>query len=268
MRHLLIAALPLLIAACAKPPQETAAVPAPVVAAEAPAAFDVQALPAYHWQLAEASDAQGQRIDALFTRAEQPLTLDFKDGRIAVSNACNRLAGGFTVEGDQLTVGPLAATKMACPDPALAALDSAIGDRLAGAQTASLQRDPEKLTLKNAAGDSLVFNGVPTPETRYGGPGERAFLEVAAQTKPCHHPMIPDMQCLQVREVFYDANGLKTGTPGEFKHFYDGIEGYTHEAGVRNVLRVNRFKRDPTPADASSIAYVLDMVVESETVKP
>ncbi|MFT3761559.1 MAG: META and DUF4377 domain-containing protein [Pseudoxanthomonas sp.] len=270
MKRLLIAALPLLIAACAKPPQESATGPAPATpaAAEAPAAFDAQALPAYRWRLAEATDTQGQRIDALFARADRPLTLDFGDGRIAVDNACNRLSGGFTAEGDRLTVGQLASTMMACPDPAVAALDSAIGDRLAGVQTASLQRAPEKLTLKNAAGDTLVFDGAPTPETLYGSPGERVFLEVAAQTKPCSHPLIPGMQCLQVREVSYDDKGMRTAEPGEFQNFYDEIEGYTHEPGVRNVLRVKRFKRDPAPADASSSVYVLDMVVESEAAKP
>jgi len=148
------------------------------------------------------------------------------------------------------------------------ARDAAISERLPGKLQARLQRDPERLTLTTSAGDVLAFDGEPTAETRYGGPGETAFLEVAAQTRPCSHPLIPDMQCLQVREVFYDDKGLKTGTPGEFGNFYDGIEGYTHEPGVRNVLRVKRFKRDPAPADASDTVYVLDMVVESETVAP
>ena len=43
---------------------------------------------------------------------------------------------------------------------------------------------------------------------RYGDSGERLFLEVAAQTKPCSHPLIPDMLCLQVRELKYDDKGL------------------------------------------------------------
>ena len=73
---------------------------------------------------------------------------------------------------------------------------------------------------------------------------------------------------LQVRELQYDDKGLKVGTPGAFEHFYDSIEGYTHEPGIRNVLRVDRYTVKNPPADASSSAYVLDMVVESELVKP
>ena len=120
-----------------------------------------------------------------------------------------------------------------------------------------------RLTLRNAAGDQLTFAGTPTPETRYGGPGERIFLEVAAQTAPCSHPLIPDMQCLQVRELKYDDKGLKVGDPGPFGNFYATIEGYTHEPGVRNVLRVDRYEIKDPPVDAPSQAFVLDMVVES-----
>ena len=51
-------------------------------------------------------------------------------------------------------------------------------------------------------------------------------------------------------------------SPGE------GLDGYTHTPGVRNVLRIKRYQRTPVPADASAYLYVLDLVVESETVKP
>ena len=260
--------LPLLLAACARPPQEPAAGAPSLATAAAPAtvaAIDGSTLAAYHWRLAEATDAQGQRIDALFVRADQPLTLDFQDGRLGVSNACNRIGGNYRIDGDKLEVGDLVMTEMAC-EPALNALDAAIAERLKGTLTAALQRAPEKLTLTTAGGDTLRFDGEPTAETRYGGPGEQAFLEVAAETKPCSHPLIPNKQCLQVREIRYDDKGMKS-TGGEWQNFYEDIEGYTHEAGIRNVLRVKRFKRNPVPADASDTAYVLDMVVESESVK-
>ena len=48
--------------------------------------------------------------------------------------------------------------------------------------------------------------------------------------------------------------------------FQGGIDGYTHTPGVRDVRRINRNKRSPVPADASAYVYVLDLVVESETV--
>ncbi|KAF1712451.1 hypothetical protein CSC70_02720 [Pseudoxanthomonas kalamensis DSM 18571] len=246
-------------------------IPDPAHTESAPEPADTAAMPkleGFHWQLSEASDASGQSLDTLFVRTDPPVTLDFADGRVAISGTCNRMNGGYALEGNTLTAGQLASTMMACVDPKLMALDQEIGTRLQGPlQVSVASGDTPRLTLVNAAGDRLLFNGVPTPETRYGGPGERMFLEVAAQTRPCPHPLIPDLQCLQVREIHYDGKGLKTGTADEFQHFYGSIEGYTHQPGIRNVLRVNRYAIKNPPADGSSLAYVLDMVVESEVVK-
>jgi heat shock protein HslJ len=223
-------------------------------------------LEAYHWRLQNATNANNTRIDALFARPDLPVQLDFVQGRLAISNTCNRMSGGYTIDETRLQISPLASTLMACSDDALNLLDQAISARFAGAMSFESQVSGEsaRLVMTTEAGDRFVFTGHPTAETRFGGPGVRIFLEVAAQTQPCTHPLIPEFQCLQVREIAFDEQGLRTGTPGEFQHFYDTIEGYTHEPGVRNVLRVLRFDRDPAPADASAYAYILDMVVESE----
>jgi heat shock protein HslJ len=275
MNRLMLLALPLALAACAKaptPPEAATATTPPAATAPAttPVAsttIDAAALGSQHWQLEQAVDAKGQRIEALFARADKPLQLDFRDGRVSVSNACNRMGGGYTITGDRLQVARMAATLMACTDPKLMALDQAIGKRLEAAQTIALRSDAEpQLTLTSADGEVLTFRGEPTAETRYGGPGETAFLEVAAQTRPCSHPLIPNKQCLQVRELHYDERGIKTGTPGDWQALYQDIEGYEHTDGVRNVVRVKRYTIKNPPADGSSIAYVLDMVVESENV--
>lgn len=286
MKRLLLLALPALLAGCPKPKTADEATP-PAKPAEstetakpaetaAPAAEQVEflvpgtiraagTLPKYHWRLASATDAKGQAIAALLVRPEQPVTLDFKGGQLGVSNTCNRMGGSYTLDAKGVTVGKLASTMMACADAKLMALDQEVGKRLEGALALRLSKgDASQLELKTAAGDVLVFASEPTAETRYGGPAERVFLEVAAQTKPCSHPLIPNMQCLQVRELKYDDKGAKVGTPGTFGNFYDSIEGYTHEPGVRNVLRVDRYAVKNPPADASSQAYVLDMVVESD----
>ena len=264
MKRTLLLLLPLALAACSKPPVD-ASFAAP---AAAPAPDATTTLGLYHWQLTDATTADRTRIDALFVRADAPVQIDFMDGRLAVSNTCNRMMGGFTLAGEQLTIGPLASTMMACTDPALSALDVDLGKRLEDTFTVRLQADDAPvLTLTTAGADVLTFTGKPTAQTRFGGPGETAFLEVGPQARPCSHPLIPDMQCLQVREMQFDANGIRTGTPGEFQALYEDIEGFSHEAGTRNVVRVTRFNVANPPADGSSIAYVLDKVVESETVK-
>jgi heat shock protein HslJ len=273
MKRLLLLALPLALAACTKP-ADPATPPADVApAATAPAAsadaVDATLLPKYHWRLATATDGNGQRIEALFAQPDKPVQLDFNDGRLGIGNTCNRMGGTYTLSGTTLTAGRLTSTMMACADPKVMALDDEVGKRLEGTlKMAAGGGDAPTLTLTTASGDVLAFAGEPTAETRYGGPGERVFLEVASETKPCSHPLIPDKQCLQVREIAYDDKGLKVGTPGAYEHFYDSIEGYTHEPGIRNVLRVNRYTVKNPPADASSKVYVLDMVVESASKKP
>ncbi|SDR15785.1 META and DUF4377 domain-containing protein [Pseudoxanthomonas sp. CF125] len=271
MKRCLILMLPLALAACAKPPQGEPATPpaATAPAATQPASADTAALlSAYRWRLNDAKDASGKRIEALFVSADKPLQLDFKDGRVSVGNTCNHMGGAYSVAGDKLKFDRFASTLMACIDAKLMALDQEIGKRLETESTFALQTgDAPTLTLTASNGDTLTFKGEPTAETRYGGPGETAFLEVAAQTKPCNHPLIPNLQCLQVREIKYDDKGIKTGTDGSFENFYGNIEGYTHEPGIRNVVRVKRYTIKNPPADGGSLAYVLDMVVESETVK-
>ena len=299
MNRLLLIALPTLLAACAKPGGEPPATtpvaevpttteaatdaPSPIaaaapnanVAADQPAFKKVQmiraaaVLPRQQWRLTNATDATGQRIDALLVRADKPLQLEFqRSGTLAIGNACNAMSGPFKLTGQTVTLGPYAATRKACADPKLAALDAQVGSLLQGDFTYRMASGAATaLELRSSRGDVLVFLGSETAEARFGGPGQRVFLEVAAETKPCSHPLIPNMQCLQVRELTYDDKGLKVGTAGAFGNFYDAIEGYNHEPGVRNVLRLQRYARKNVPADASKHAYVLDMVVESEAPK-
>ncbi|MEP6907241.1 MAG: DUF4377 domain-containing protein [Pseudoxanthomonas sp.] len=74
-------------------------------------------------------------------------------------------------------------------------------------------------------------------------------------------------KCVQVREVRYTENVIKTGIGDTFGNFYDHIQGYVHQAGIRNVLRVKRHTIGNPPADGSSQVYVLDMVMESASEK-
>lgn len=266
-----VLALPLLavaLAACApsNPPSETPPpMPAgPGNASAAAPAIDAQALAAAHWRLAEAVDASGNRIDALFPAPDQALQLDFSGDRISISGGCNQMRGRYTLSGDRLAVGAMAQTKKFCGGGALMAADEAIGARFAG--PATLAREGDRLVVTTAGGDRLAFDAVPTAQTKYGSEGETIFMEVAPQRVPCHHPLMPTYQCLHVRELTYDQ-GRKTAA-GDWQFLYQNIEGYTHEPGIRNVLRVKRYKVANPPADASSIAYVLDLVVESEAVKP
>jgi len=52
------------------------------------------------------------------TLAGTTLTADFgKDGSLSGNAGCNTYSGSYKVNGDQITIGPLASTMMACDQP-------------------------------------------------------------------------------------------------------------------------------------------------------
>jgi heat shock protein HslJ len=227
----------------------------------------VRTLQAHHWTLQSATDAAGRPIDGLLV-AGHAFVLNFEGDRLSIHGGCNRMSGEWRL-GPQgsLTVGRLAATMMAC-EPALMRADKALTDVLA--QPLQLHLQPgaaPNLRLLSPAKQTLTLSGQPTMASLYGAP-TRIFLEVAAQTVPCQPGAGAPTQCLQVRERRFDAQGLRIEPPGEWGAFYGRIEGFTHTPGVRSVLRIDRYERQQVPADASRYVYVLDMVVESQTVKP
>lgn len=280
MKAMTAALLALGVAACTPTPQgpaTDASSPAPSTSAAAPASTATSAaapttpstaatLAGYHWRLASATDKDGQRINALFARADKPLQLDFDGRAISVSNTCNRMHGNYSLHDGKLEIAPLASTLMACNNPALTALDGAASKLLAGRldYTVAENHGRPELTLTGTQGEQLVFDGVPTAETRYGSKGETVFLEVAPDTKPCNNPGIPDAHCLEVRELHYGKDGVRVGQPGPWHVLGQDIEGYSHQPGARQVLRVKRYHVAAPPADASSVALVLDMVVETQ----
>lgn len=261
--------LPLALAACMPVPES-----APHAAATAPtsasAPVSTATLVRYHWQLHDAVDGDNKRLDALFGKPDKPLQLDFTADRVSVRNACNGISGGYTIVEGHLVTTPLLQTMMACSDPVLMQRETVIKAVLQSKPTLILTTagGSPLLTLAAESGQTLTFAGTPTAQARYGDPGETMFLEVAANTTPCNHPLIPGKPCLRVRERHYDAQGLRSGQPGPWQPLQQDIEGYVHQPDTRNVLRVKRYTLKQPPADAPSTAYVLDMVVESEIVKP
>jgi heat shock protein HslJ len=225
----------------------------------------VRTLQDHRWTLQSASDAAGQPMAAM-TVPGHAFVLSFDGARLAIQGGCNRMNSSWRVSPQgQLMVGRLAATMMACEPPLMQA-DAALSAALA--QPLATQLTPgaaPSLRLRSPKNETLVLSGRATAQSLYGAP-TRIFLEVAAQTLPCQPGASAPTQCLQVRERRFDKQGLRIDPPGEWRAFFDRIDGYTHTPGVRNVLRIDRYKRSKVPADASAFVYVLDMVVESETL--
>jgi len=270
--RLAIAVAALCVAGCAPstPPESSApsataapaAASAPATPAVAtPTADTATTLVAYQWQLASATDASGQSIAALFPNPDKPLGLLFADGRINVTGGCNRMSAGYQLlDTAQLQASPGPSTMMACPPP-LANADAAIARFLSGTLQVAVEGEAgaPQLRLAAADGSTLTFSGTPTPETRFGGPGTRAFLEVSPE--PCVAPAPSARPCLMVRDRHFDEQGLASGTPGEWRALPDGIEGYTPVAGEQHVVRVKRFEQ------AGTEHFVLDLIIETRTIQ-
>ncbi len=92
--------------------------------------------------------------------AAQPVTATFKAGRVTGFSGCNRFFGGYTVERDRVTIGPLAGSMMACDEPAMA-LERAFQSALAGTFAYAIAGG--RLTLRNDAEPVLVFEALPAP---------------------------------------------------------------------------------------------------------
>jgi heat shock protein HslJ len=220
----------------------------------------------HRWQLVDASDAANARIDALFPEPERSFELHFAESRLHAQGGCNGFRSAFAIDADdRLEVTGMISTMMACAAPLMeadAALSALMAEPL---ETVLVQGAQPTLVLLTAAGDALVLTGTLTPEARFGAP-TTAFLEVAAQTVACEASVRGDGLCLQVREITFDEQGLRVDTPSEWQVFTTDIEGYQHEPGIRNVLRLKRFEPTAGPDVSAGPIYVLDLVVESEVV--
>lgn len=226
-----------------------------------------QKLELYRWTLESATNGQDRPIDILSPRKDNPVVFSFSSKRLSIQGPCNRIVGAYRIDAaGQLTMNGTAATMMAC-DPALMQADIALSGLLTKPLHAEMEGRPSaRLRLVSASNETLTFTGQATPESLYGA-GSIIFLEVSAHEVPCKNPPPPNTRCLQVRERHYDEHGLVVGTPGEWRPLHENIEGYTHNEGERNVLRVKRFNRAADVAGASSTVYVLDLTIESEIVR-
>ncbi|OOG50954.1 META domain-containing protein [Rhodanobacter sp. C01] len=121
----------------------------------------------YHWQLHDAVDNSGKRLDALFGLPDRPLQLDFADGRVRVRNACNGIGGSYLIVEDHLQVAQMMHTMMACHDQTLMQRESTITAVLRSTPTLILsgKGNMPLLTLTADDGQTLTFAGSPVTQT-------------------------------------------------------------------------------------------------------
>ncbi len=86
---------------------------AAAAAADAPGS-SAATLEGTEWRLVSCADPSGGLLEV---GAPIEATARFEDGHVAGSAGCNRYTGGYALNGERLTFGPLASTMMMCPEP-------------------------------------------------------------------------------------------------------------------------------------------------------
>lgn len=195
-----------------------------------------------------------------------PVKLDFQDQRVSASGLCNNISASYVIQGQKMTIVQAASTMRMCSDPALMDYEQNVARQLEQVSTWAISSNSKQtnltLSLNLKDGSQWLLKGDQTHEAKYGD-GVTVFLEVQPQMFACKHPLGADKSCLKVRTLTYDDSGVKQNA-GEWHLFYNDIEGYEHEAGVRNVLRVKHYSDSQATTDTSRHVYVLDMLVESQ----
>ncbi|WDK00707.1 META domain-containing protein [Xanthomonas campestris] len=219
------------------------------------------ALQIHHWQLQRAHDAHGTALRSLFVDGMPPLQLDFTAQRLQVSQTCNALGAAYTVEAAHLQIGRVVSSKRLCAQSRRMAQEHAASDLLSGRFAVALDSAAPLPTLRltRTDGTRLEFAGQPTADARFGGPGQTVWLEVAGDTAPCTTE--PTRQCLKVREYLQATQAVLQDSADGWQPLDQPIEGFTHEPGIRTLLRVTRYPASGDEREAP--VYVLEQLLEA-----
>lgn len=100
------------------------------------------------WMLAQIGGGS-----AAGTTSQGPAYLRFvpDSGRVEGFGSCNRIGGLYTHSSDQLTIGPLMSTRMACADNAISAQEQAFMSALSDTRRYVISNDTLRLLDSGAA---------------------------------------------------------------------------------------------------------------------
>ncbi|WP_201527878.1 META domain-containing protein [Psychrobacter frigidicola] len=230
----------------------------------------IENLSRYRWTLATATDNSTQPLTPLMTIKDQ-ITLSFSQyqgqNTVSYSVGCNTMSATYQLQGTTLTIEDSMSTKMSCAD--LNSAENSLNELMQGDSQLSLV-DDETPMLNQLTSNSvtLVWKGKMTAQAKYNTKGETIFWAVNAETNPCSDNST--QQCLQVKPVIYNDQGVKT-SEGKWTEFTGNIDGYQHDDKHDEVLRLQRYKledNDPiAETTGEEYAYVLDTVIERAVAK-
>jgi heat shock protein HslJ len=117
--------------------------------------FEPQAAPSLTdmtWHVQSYNNGRGGVVTV---QSGTQLTATFgADGRLSGSAGCNTYTGTYTVDGSSMSIGPLATTRIACPEPIMQQENAYLA---ALAATSQFMLTPDRLTLRDADGATQVI---------------------------------------------------------------------------------------------------------------
>jgi heat shock protein HslJ len=139
---------------------------------------------------------------ATLATLERGVIARFEGGRVTGFAGCNTFTGSYTIAEQRLSVGVLAGTMMACPEPAMS-VERAFHSALTG--TLSYAIDGDRLTLTADSGAQLTF-AKQSAETPAGGTWDVTGYNNGRQA------VVSPMAGTSVTVAF--ADGMVTGSAG------------------------------------------------------
>ena len=227
----------------------------------------------HRWSLVSATDANEQPISEL-TDIDGQGTLVFNPETLIYSVGCNTISAAYQLQGHTLSIEEGMSTKISCSELDMA--ENKLYALMLGNRELKIEQgDSPVLTQFTNDNVTLVWNGRLTPQAKYNSKGETVFWAVNAKEVNCD--MNGEKQCLQVRPVTYNDQGVKV-REGKWRVFAGEIDGYQHDGMHEEVLRLQRYRLETNELiesdettendnDDEKYAYVLDAVIESAVVE-
>ena len=221
-------------------------------------------LQSYDWQLNNINSTDPITWNGSYLQTQNgKITLNFNQNHITYNVGCNQLSNQYSLSKNTMQpIGTGISTLMGCGE--LQAREQWLAKQMQSPSELQIMETQVDAVLwqTTADGSWLQWVGKLKPEVKYGK-GETVFLEVKPKWQYCDN--VTDRKCLEVRDIHYDAQGLKTAV-GQWYLLDAPIIGYRHDESAQRVLRLTRYRTPPTDTKGYGSLYQLDSVIETKTL--
>ena len=218
-------------------------------------------LQSYDWQLNNINSTDPITWNGSYLQTQNgKITLNFNQNHITYNVGCNQLSNQYSLSKNTMQpIGTGISTLMGCGE--LQAREQWLAKQMQSPSELQIMETQVDAVLSQTTADGswLQWVGKLKPEVKYGK-GETVFLEVKPKWQYCDN--VTDRKCLEVRDINYDNQGLKTAV-GQWYLLDAPIINYRHDESAQRVLRLTRYRTPPTDTKGYGNLYKLDSVIET-----